>query len=78
MNLNNVQYQKSINEAEKLYQPPTSQEAMDYVKKLKVLKENTYDSIIYTYQFKESNQGEKKNPLKPNGKIHFIKQPLLK
>jgi hypothetical protein len=51
---------------------------MDYVKKLKILKENTYDSIIYTYQFKESNQGEKKNPLKPNGKINFIKQPLLK
>lgn len=54
INLNCVQYQKSVDEAEKLYLPPTDQEAMNYLNKLKVYKEKTFDSMIYTYEFKES------------------------
>ena len=54
INLNSVQYQKSADEAEKLYDPPTEEDAMNYVNKLNVKKEKTFDSIIYTYEFKES------------------------
>jgi hypothetical protein len=34
---------------------------MDYVKKLNVKKEKTFDSIIYTYEFNENDQGGKNN-----------------
>ena len=81
INLNKVQYQKSIDETEKLYQPPTCQQAMDYVKKLNVKKEKTFDSIIYTFEFNENDQGGKNNYnlLNQDGQsdLYFIKQPLL-
>ena len=57
INLNSVQYQKTADEAEKLYDPPTEEDAMNYVNKLNIKKEKTFDSIIYTYEFKESVQG---------------------
>ena len=53
---------------------------MNYVNKLNVKKEKTFDSIIYTYEFKEGDKGVQiVNPLKPEGEtdLHFIKQPLL-
>jgi hypothetical protein len=54
---------------------------MNYVNRLKVKEEKTFDSIIYTYDFKESHKNTKNinDKLKPDGvtNLHFIKQPLL-
>jgi hypothetical protein len=56
-----------------LYDAPTRKEATDFVNKLEIQKEKTFDSMIYTYTL------ENKNPLGTTKNLdhQFIKQPLL-